>query len=184
MLLLVNFVAFQIGWFACVLGAAHGMPWLGVAVAAAVVAYHLLRASRARPEFVLILVAAAIGFVVDSALVATGWIAYPNGALIAGTAPAWIVAMWVVFATTLNVSLAWLKRSVPLAILFGAAGGPLAYAAGAKLGGLVFLQQMPALIALAIGWAAITPLLLWIADRHDGYKIVPAVTIAPGAGHA
>ena len=132
----------------------------------------------------LILVVAAIGYVVDSALVATEWIAYPNGALIPGTAPVWIVAMWVVFATTLNVSLAWLKRSLPLAILFGAIGGPLAYVAGAALGGLVFLRQMPALIALSLGWAAITPLLLWIADRHDGYKIVPAVTIAPGAGHA
>ena len=94
------------------------------------------------------------------------------------------MAVAVAFATTLNVSLAWLKRSLPLAILFGAIGGPLAYAAGAKLGGLVFVQQMPALIALAIGWAAITPLLLRIADRHDGYKIVPAVTIAPDAGHA
>ena len=69
MTMLVNFVLFQIGWFACVLGAAHGMPSLGVAVATAVVAYHLLRASRARPELVLILVAAAIGFIVDSALV-------------------------------------------------------------------------------------------------------------------
>jgi hypothetical protein len=113
-----------------------------------------------------------------------GWIAYPNGALIAGTAPIWIVAMWVVFSTTLNVSLAWLKRSLPLAVLFGAVGGPIAYVAGEKLGGLVFVQPTPALIALAIGWAAITPLLLRIADRFDGYKIVPAVTIAPGAGHA
>jgi hypothetical protein len=29
MRLLVNFVAFQLGWFACVLGAAQGLPWLG-----------------------------------------------------------------------------------------------------------------------------------------------------------
>jgi hypothetical protein len=184
MTMLVNFVAFQIGWFDCVLGAARGTPWLGVAVAAAVVAFHLGRASRARLELTLILIAAAIGFVWDSALVMLGWIAYPNGALIAGTAPIWIVAMWVVFSTTLNVSLAWLKRSLPLAVVFGAVGGPIAYVAGEKLGGLAFVQQTPALIALAIGWAAITPLLLRIADRFDGYKIVPAVTIAPGAGHA
>jgi hypothetical protein len=184
MTILANFVAFQIGWFACVLGAAHGTPWVGVAIALVIVAFHLWRAPRARPELTLILIAAAIGFVFDSALVMLGWIEYPNGALIAGTAPVWIVAMWGVFTTTLNVSLAWLKRSLPLAILFGAVGGPLAYVAGEKLGGLVFVQQTSALIALAVGWAAITPLLLRIADRYDGYKIVPAVTVAPGAGHA
>lgn len=182
--MLANFVAFQIGWFACVLGAAHGMPWVGVAVAVLIVAFHSWRSSRAGPELTLLVIAAAIGFVWDSALVMLGWVAYPNGALVARTAPVWIVAMWVVFATTLNVSLAWLKRSLPLAILFGAVGGPLAYIAGEKLGGIVFLQQTPALIALALGWAAITPLLLRIADRYDGYKIVPAVTVAPGAGHA
>ena len=174
--MLGNFVAFQVGWFACVLGAAHGMPWLGVVVAGVIVAWHLWRAPRARPELTLIAIAAAGGFVWDSLLVALGWIGYPNGALVAGTAPVWIVAMWVVFATTLNVSLAWLKRSVPLAILFGAVGGPLAYLAGAKLGGVVLLQQTPALIALALGWAAIMPLLLGMAERNDGYRIVSAGT--------
>ncbi len=38
MRLLLNFAAFQIGWFACVLGAANGFPWLGPVVVAAVVA--------------------------------------------------------------------------------------------------------------------------------------------------
>ncbi len=132
----------------------------------------------------MLVIAAAIGFAWDSALVALGWIEYPNGALVPGTAPVWIVAMWVVFATTLNVSLGWLKRSLPLALLFGAVGGPLAYVAGGKLGGLSFLQQTPALIALALGWALITPLLLRIADRCDGYRIAAAATITTGAGHA
>jgi hypothetical protein len=182
--MLVNFVLFQLGWFTCVLGAAHGMPWAGVAAALVIVAWHLARAPRPRPELTLLVIAAAIGFAWDSALVALGWIEYPNGALIPGTAPVWIVAMWVVFATTLNVSLGWLKRSLPLALLFGAVGGPLAYVAGGKLGGLSFLQQTPALIALALGWALITPLLLRIADRCDGYRITTAATVTPGAGHA
>ena len=82
------------------------------------------------------------------------------------------------------MSLGWLKRSLPLALLFGAVGGPLAYVAGGKLGGLSFLQQTTALVALAIGWAVITPLLLRIADRFDGYGIASAATVTPGAGHA
>ena len=180
----VNFAAFQIGWFACVLGAANGMPWAGVAVALVVAAWHLTRATRPWPELALLAIAAAIGFVWDSALVMQGWIEYPDGTLVAGTAPVWIVAMWVVFATTLNVSLGWLKRSLPLAIAFGAVGGPLAYVAGGKLGGLSFLQQTPALIALALGWALITPLLLRIADRFDGFKAVTATATEPEGGHA
>ena len=40
----LNAVAFQAGWFACVLGAAYGWPWAGVAAAAGLVAFHALRA--------------------------------------------------------------------------------------------------------------------------------------------
>ncbi len=45
---LVNFVAFQAGWFACVLSAANGRPWLGVLVVGLIVALHLRTARRAQ----------------------------------------------------------------------------------------------------------------------------------------
>jgi len=79
------------------------------------------------------------------------------------------VALWMLFATTLNVSLAWLKRSALLAALFGAIGGPLAYYGGAKLGALSFLAPTPALVALALGWGLLTPLLIKLALRFDGF---------------
>lgn len=161
--ILVNFVAFQFGWFACVLGAAHGLPWIGTGVALVIVAWHLTRAAQPGAELVLVLIAAGIGAVWDSALSALGWIRYPNGVLIEGAAPHWIVAMWMLFATTLNVSLAWLRRNLPLAAVFGALGGPLAYLGGAKLGALTFAAQDAALVALALGWAVLTPLLLRLA---------------------
>ncbi len=41
MKLMLNFVAFQLGWFACVLGAANALPWLGPVVVATVVSLHL-----------------------------------------------------------------------------------------------------------------------------------------------
>ncbi|MEK9940662.1 MAG: DUF2878 family protein, partial [Methylotenera sp.] len=31
-MLIINFVLFQLAWFACVLGAANSQPWLGVGV--------------------------------------------------------------------------------------------------------------------------------------------------------
>ena len=164
-----NVVAFQVGWFACVLGAANGLPWIGTGAALAIVGWHLSYATHPRAELMLLATAAGIGALWDSALVAAGWIHYPNGTLLAGTAPHWIVALWMLFATTLNVSLAWLKRNIPMAVAFGLIGGPLAYYGGAKLGALTLVEPMLGLCALAIGWAVLTPLLLRIADRFNGF---------------
>jgi hypothetical protein len=165
---LANFLAFQLGWFACVLGAAWGRPWVGTGLALAIVGWHLNRAAHPRAELTLIAIAAAVGALWDSALVALGWIGYPNGILVAETAPHWMVALWMLFATTLNVSLSWLKRRLLLAVVLGAIGGPLAYLAGSRLGALSFIEPAAALAALAIGWALLTPLLVLVARRHDG----------------
>jgi hypothetical protein len=180
--LFANFLVFQIGWFACVLGGAHGLPWVGTGIALAIVAWHLTRAVRPKQELRLVLSAAAIGALFDSMLVALGWLAYPSGTLIAGTAPHWIVALWMLFATTLNLSLAWLRRRLFIAVLFGAVGGPLAYLGGAKLGAMSILAPTPALIALAVGWALLTPVLVNLSMRFDGF--VTRVNAATEASHA
>jgi len=181
--ILVNFIAFQLGWFACVLGAAWGWPWAGTGIALAIVALHLTRAPQPQREATLVLGAAALGALWDSLLVALGWIEYPNGILVAGTAPYWMVALWMVFATTLNISLAWLKRRLPLALIFGAIGGPLAYLGGAKLDALVFANQTAALTALAVGWALLTPLLLALARRYDGFVPAQPSGLPPEVSH-
>jgi hypothetical protein len=80
--------------------------------------------------------------------------------MVANIAPHWIVVMWGLFATTLNVSLAWLKQKLALAAMLGAVAGPLAYYAGYKLNALQFNNMSVTLIALAIGWALFTPLLI------------------------
>jgi hypothetical protein len=167
MTLVINIVAFQIGWFACVLGAANALPLLGPAVVAGAVALHLSRSSRPALEFALIMVAGALGAVWDSALVASGWIVYPSGTLITGFAPYWIVAMWMLFATTLNVSLRWLHNRIALAVIVGGISGPLTFYAGAQLGGVTFIDQRTGLIALGFGWAVMLPLLSEIAARLD-----------------
>ncbi len=175
--MLANFIAFQFGWFACVLGAAWGLPWVGTGIALVIIAWHLLRASQPRRELVTVLAAAGIGALWESLLITVGWIQYPNGMLLANTAPHWMVALWMLFATTLNVSLGWLKRSLLLGSAFGAVGGPLAYFGGAKLGALVFVDQTAALVALAVGWALATPLLLAVARRYNGYRVPVAAPL-------
>jgi len=180
----INFIAFQLGWFACVLGAAHAVPWAGTGLALAIVAWHLGRALAPRAELALILSAAGIGALWDSGLTALGLIRYASGVLVEGAAPHWIVALWMLFATTLNLSLGWLKLNIALAAVLGALGGPLAYLGGAKLAALNLVAPPAALTALALGWAVLTPLLLQLARRYDGYRDPSRAAVGVGASHA
>ena len=168
--LMFNFVAFQCGWFACVVGAAHGWPLAGTATAAAIVAWHVMRAARPAEDLKLVIIALALGALWDSSLAALGWVDFTSGTLVAGLAPPWILALWALFATTLNVSLDWLKGRWLVAALLGAVAGPLSYWAGVRLGALEFVAPLPALTALAIGWGVITPLLMAAARRYNGMR--------------
>ena len=167
---IANFAAFQIGWFACVLGAAHDLPWAGTAVAAAIVAAHIGTAARPLQELKLVVIALLIGTVWDSALIALGWLDFKSGFLVHGMAPHWILALWALFATTLNFSLGWLKARLPAAVVLGAVAGPLAYWGGASLGAVSLVEPLPAAAALSAGWALFTPLLVLLARRHDGMR--------------
>ena len=163
-----NSAVFQAGWFACVFAAAIGLPLLGLLTAVLVVLLHLVAAASPGKELRLILLALAMGLVFDSLLVASGWLRYPNGILVPGTAPYWILAMWAMFATTLNLSLGWLKGRLLLAAVMGGVFGPLSYLAGERLGGLVFVDRTASLVALGIGWAICMPLLAVAAQRFNG----------------
>jgi hypothetical protein len=164
----VNFAAFQAGWFACVLSAAHGAPWMGTLTAAAIVAFHTGRAVRPLEELKLIGVALLMGIVCDSLLFSAGWLDFKSGVMVPGMAPHWILAMWALFATTLNVSLAWVKGRLVIGAVLGAVAGPLAYWGGARLNAVVLADPVPALVALAVVWALATPLLALAARRYDG----------------
>ena len=156
--MLLNIILFQLGWFACVLGAANGYAREGAIVAALSVALHIARAPRPKREAMLALAAALLGLLFESALVWAGWVRVEEGIY-------WLVALWALFATTLNESLRMLQTRPWIAALFGAVGGPLAYYAGARMGALDFVQPAAMLAALAVGWAAATPLLLSVARR-------------------
>lgn len=162
-----NFVASEAGWFACVLGAAHGKPWIGPLVVIALVAIHLRLVQKPGAEVSVMLAAVLIGFAAESSLVVSGFVSYPNGAWFQGFAPYWILAMWVMFATTLNTSLKCLQGRIPLAMLLGAIFGPLAYLAGEGLGAITFEERSLAIAALALVWAICMPLLSMLAARWN-----------------
>ena len=173
MQLLINIIGFKVGWVSSVMGAAAQMPWLGPVVFLIVALVHLRQAQRPDLELGLVVAAGFIGIWFDSFIVAMGWVAYPSGQFSPMLAPYWIVTMWMLFATTLNRSMAWLRGRNALAAILGAVAGPASYFAGQKLGAIEFVQPTAALIALAIGWAVIMPVLMLIAERLDGFRPVP-----------
>lgn len=174
--ILQNFVFFQIGWFACVMGAAYDMPWVGLLLTSIIIGLHVFQAESPKPEILLLVIVALLGTAWDSILTFTGQMQFSNGVIINGMAPYWLIAMWPLFATTLNVSLRWLKGRLVLGFVFGLAGGPLAYYAGHKLGAVEFPSMLHSLIFIGLGWSVIMPLILTLSEQFDGYKRSEAQT--------
>lgn len=163
----IYLVVCQGGWFVCVLSAAHGLPWIGAVYVAMVLAYHFCCASRPGGELKLLGATLAIAAVWESFLVRAGVLTYPNGMLIAGTAPYWILALWALLAIQFNVLFAWLKPRLWLAAVLGAVGGPLSFRAGVALGAASFPHPGRSLAVLALGWGVLFPLSLVLARYWD-----------------
>jgi hypothetical protein len=165
--LLASLAAFQAAWFACVLLAARGDPMAAVASVLAAMVLHFAWSDRRRADAWLTVVALAIGVAWDSAMARSGIVHYaaPWPAIVA--APVWILALWALFATTLRQPLRWLHGRPVLAALFGGIGGPLSYAAAARLGACTLPDASLAMVVLGIGWAIATPLLLQLARRLE-----------------
>lgn len=171
-LMLLNIAGYQVAWFACVLGAAHGMWWLGPLIVLPFVIIHVRGAGDARAEASLLILTAVLGSLFDQVLLLLGWVSYPPSPLPNWLLPIWMSALWLSFATTLNVSIRWLREKPIAASIFGAVGGPLAYGAGVRLGAMTWSPARPVAIVVAVGFAAIVPLLFQFSKRFDGYRSV------------
>ena len=168
-MLVANFILFQIAWFACVLGAAKAMPWTGVGVTFIILCWHFYHTKQAKAEIALMLAALFIGGVFDQSMLTSRLIEYQAHGWSNWLAPVWILALWLAFATTLNASLAWMQGRYLVCMLFGAAGGPLAYLGAEKIGAISLLGNA-AYIALSLSWAVVTPLLVYLAAKLNGFK--------------
>lgn len=167
MKLLINLAGLQLAWFACVIGAGRGEPWVGPVVTLAVLALHVTsHYTRLWMEVALILAGSLIGFAADSTLVLTGLLAFPEHARLGAPSTLWMVALWASLAATLNVALRWLDGHYLTAALLGFVGGPLAYYAGAGFSALTLGEPVSgSLGAVALVWGFATPFLVWFAGQ-------------------
>ena len=84
----------------------------------------------------------------------------------------------VLFATTLNVGMRWLRKSTLVAAIAGAIGGPLAFLAGERMGAVSFADPATSLVVIGIGWAVLLPVLVQLAIRFDGHPVQTAPVAA------
>ncbi|MFC1665893.1 DUF2878 domain-containing protein [Pseudomonadota bacterium] len=171
-LLLTNILLFQVGWFACVLGGANAQPWTGTAIALAIILIHLWLAADLFAELKLIMVALLIGLIFESSLVAFQLVDYTHVAISPELAPIWMIMLWGLFATTLNVSLNWLKNiSIWWVGLIAFTFAPLAYFSGARLGAISFDDNALSLGVIALGWSILFPLMVLISTKLSSSSI-------------
>lgn len=161
-----NALGFQAVWWACVLGAGSGLGWAGPLAVAVFACLHLSLTPTPARDLRLLAAAVVLGLVVDGLLGASGLLVYAAANDPRALAPLWILALWAGFALTLTHSLAFFARRPLAAASFGLLGGPLAYAGAATVAGAVAFPSgsVPALAAVAAGWAIALPA-LYALDR-------------------
>lgn len=149
----VNYLLYQSGWFACILGAAWGWPVTGFLIAAALTAVHLCRSADPAIESRLVVLALALGLVVEAFQVRRGTYQFTSGVIVAWMSPPWLLMMWAQFATTFRSSLRAIMTSPARAALFGVLGGPIAFVAGERLGAVTLARPLaPGLVRLGMAW--------------------------------
>ncbi|KAB7763839.1 DUF2878 domain-containing protein [Xanthomonas maliensis] len=156
-----NYLGLQVLWLVAVTGAARQRLWPTLLVLAVFGLYQLWPSRRARGDVALSFAAFALGLLLDTLLAAGDWVRYampwPDSVL----APAWILALWVGFALTLNHSLATVMQRPWLAIVLGAVFGPLSYWMAQRGWQAVSLRPplWHAVLAVGLGWAVACGLL-------------------------
>ncbi|HVO31636.1 MAG TPA: DUF2878 family protein [bacterium] len=170
-LLLLRFAAYQAAWFGIVLGAANGRGVPGIAIGAACAAAALaLEPAESRLRLAGGLAGLTLfGIAAESMLGIAGLARWAAPSAAEWACPPWLAGMWLFFAAAGTPLFRALRGRAPLAVLAGALGGPAAYASAARLGAAA-LAGWPALLALAVIWAAALPLAAFLlgGERASG----------------
>ena len=155
-----------IGWFACVIGAAKGLFWLGPLIVTLLVLVSVgIRGSRFLSRILILLsVSIIFGLIFDSLLISFDIYTPKRWLMPAPLATLWLLALWVNFSITIDTSLKWLQNHLGYAAITGAIFGPIAYLSGQRLGALTIDRSTNlTIIILAMAWALAMVLLNIIA---------------------
>lgn len=157
---IANLIVFQMGWLVCVI--AGDLYAVLFTCAAFVFHYHYLSSNRS--EWLLIGIIAAVGCLWDLTIAQFAVLQF-TGPVPLGI-PVWLICLWLLFATTFQHSMAWLKGWPLLSAIFAAILGPASYWSGTQLAEVRFgLPIITALLVISAGWAILFPAGLQLAAR-------------------
>jgi hypothetical protein len=155
-----------IGWFACVIGAAKDLFWVGpLTVALLLLASIGIRGRRFLSRILLLCsVSIVFGLLFDSLLIGFDIYAPKRWLMPEPLATLWLLALWANFSIIMDTSLKWLQSHLIFSAISGAIFGPTAYLAGQRLGALTIVGSLSvAILILSTAWAIAMAVLSMIA---------------------
>ena len=153
---IINAVAFQLCWFACVLG---GSLWALPAVLAFMI-WHRQIATRA--EWLFISILSLCGIALDTVWYQLGIFSFDNYSM--PVIPAWLALLWLAFASTLFHSLYVIFSRIWLIVPLAAISAPISYYAGQEFGAIVLGSN--ALWVISASWGSLM-LIASLAHSHQ-----------------
>ena len=161
-----NVISVDIGWGACVLGAAWSYHWLGMIVVLLLLIIHIavIERNKILIVFIVALMTIATGFLADTLLIILGTVE-PNRWLMPPPFTAiWDLMIWVNFSLTLDRALRFLQKKPFFAAILGAIIAPGTYYAAGRLGALRFSEPLYlGLILVGAIWFFVMPWLGFMA---------------------
>lgn len=164
--ILINVVAYDVGWTIAVLAAARDDFILSIGAMLGVVLIHVALKFYSPREIPTLLLGVLVGAATDTLWLALGVFhltAAPDNLALSA---AWFLSLWLGFSSVIAVSLRWMWARPAIGLLFGALGGPLAYFIASKLGAITFAEpSWLALAAVSAQYAIIIPAWGFMLDR-------------------
>ena len=170
---IANFVLFQVGWFACILGGASGHVAASVLFSLTLVAISVWQTPFKKNLLELFIKIGLYGLVGDTLLLQLGLLQFTSPVPFTFLSPIWMLSLWILFASTLNQSMAWLSGKPLMGALVGAIFGPLSYIAGVEMGAANWGNRLQAIVLIGFIWAIGMPIFLFWAKQVQ--KIAPTI---------
>jgi len=169
--MILNFLGFQLLWWVCVLSANTTAGWAALLLVTLFTTTQL-HWIEGWLQALPVLLCAIVGCLFDQTMLMAGWIKFHSYSPLGHWQPVthiplWMMALWLGFASTLNISMRWLQQHLGLAGTLGAIFGPLAYLGAEQLDAVQLPYPFLSLLWIAIEWAVALPLLLWIRRRFN-----------------
>lgn len=168
-----NFAFFQLGWFACIIGAANGHVFWAVTGTLLYIALHIWHSVHPAAELRLVLKVMIFGVSADTLITNLGFLRFEDAWPSIYLSPFWMWVLWALVATTINSSLSWLRGRPILAAVLGGLAGPISYEAGIRMGAGAWGAggQVGGLLILSVVWAVAIPLQLHWSHTSVGSEL-------------